>query len=164
MGCSHCLRRFSASESCPFSIPSWFPSIQAPTDSAIPSSQCFLPQSLHRCLCILHCYGSHCFSVPQAFIYSLPCLDEVLQLSVHPDHRHPFGPTFLTSRSIRFSHIRFSNRFCNVTVPRSCSPSLGFYGVVRQQHGSWLFRRRAVDLWWEIVELTLIDDDGGLPT
>jgi hypothetical protein len=35
-----------------FPNPSWFPSVQAPTDSAIPSSQCFLlqifaPMSLH---------------------------------------------------------------------------------------------------------------------
>jgi hypothetical protein len=45
MGCSHCLLQFSANESCIFPIPSWFPSIQAPTDSTIPSSQCFLLQS-----------------------------------------------------------------------------------------------------------------------
>src|SRR5579859_7537346 len=100
MGCSHCLQRFSTSESCLFPIPSWFPSTQAPTDSAIPSSQCFL-----------HYYGSACFSVLKAFSYSLPCLDEVLQLSVHPDHRCQSTPTIFYSPDILFSTSILSNRF-----------------------------------------------------
>jgi len=126
MGCSHCLRRFSTSESCLFLIPSWFPSIHtAPTDSAIPSSQCFLLQSLYRCLCILHCYGSHCFSVLQAFPYSLPCLDEVLQLSVHPNHRHPSVPIF-NSPNIRFSTSILSNRLATSPYLVVAYPLWGF--------------------------------------
>ena len=107
--------------------PSWFPSIHtAPTDSAIPSSQCFLLQSLHRCLCILHCYGSHCFSVLQAFTYSLPCLDEVLQFSVHPNHRHPSTPTNFYSPNIRFSTSILSDRFATSPYLVVAYPLWGF--------------------------------------
>src|ERR1700733_12146320 len=76
--------------------------------------------------------------------------------TVCPQH-FSFPQPFLISPNIRFSHIRLSNRFCYITLPRSCLPSLGFYGVVRQQHGFWLFRRWVANLWWEMVELTLIE-------
>jgi len=39
----------------------------------------------------------------------------------------------LSPPNIRSSHVRSSNRFRYITVPRSCSPSLEFYDVVRQQ-------------------------------
>ena len=78
------------------------------------------------CLCILHCYGSHCFSVLQAFTYSLPCLDEVLQLSVHPDHRHPFASTLFGFPQHPLFPRPFIESFRYITVPRTYSPSLGF--------------------------------------
>src|SRR5579859_6886328 len=140
MGCSHCLQRFSTSESCPFPIPSWFPSIQAPTNSAIPSSQCFLLQSLHRCLYMLHCYGSDCFSVLKAFPYSLPCLDEVLQLSIHPNHRYRSTPTIFYSPNIIFSTSILSNRFATSLCLVVAYPLWGFTASFVNNR-SWLFHR-----------------------
>ena len=80
--------------------------------------------------------SSHRFQLPlfqcSANLYSLTCLDEVLQLFIHPNHRHPC-PTFVSSTdkhtNICSFHVRLSNLFRHITVPRSCLPSLGFYDV-----------------------------------
>jgi len=98
-------------------------STQLPLIPHVPSSQC-----------VLRCSGSHS-------VFSLPCLDEVLQLSIHPFQSTIAAVRFTVCFAIRFARplrgpllppsfprTDFMNRY--ITVPRCRLPSLG----VLQRH------------------------------
>src|SRR5947208_2298041 len=89
---SHSFLQFSTSASCLlFLFPSWFPSILASTDSAIPSCQCFLLQ--FPCT-QADAFLAHPFT-GWLSLHQFTAFDEVLQLSVHSISPSPSNPCSL---------------------------------------------------------------------
>ena len=115
------------------------PHIRAPSVSS-----CKL--SCTNAFCILHCYGSHCFSVLRVCPYSLPCFDEVLQLSVHPYHRQPFGPTPLSSPTSTFPTSVYRTDF---TTSPHIIVAYPHWGFTARSSTTWVL---AVHLWWKMVD------------